>query len=335
MRNVRRSPRAVNRHGRAGTCSCVSAFVLLAISSAVCPVQVAAEESATGPQEPRRKLGEHVFIPREAVNDPFTTSFVGSETSLGYGTAHGPSFDLNGNTINLSDYKLAAYSQVFTGQWGISDWWALRLKVNGLVYSGVNGSAAAGVGLNGVARYGAGTTFSFRPAPTVRLGFLFDASFGPSIGLNILQAIIRSLQAGSVVTPVQSTSNTTLSPALSVAWAIARGLGLLGNVGYTHSSISADAANVGADVLGFSAGLDLDLRELGSIPMGFALSYAAGYSVGDTRFRNYRLAGGIFYTGRTELTLGLEFGFNRAPLGAHDVFVSSLLGLIVLRYNFD
>jgi len=38
--------------------------------------------------------------------------------------------------------------------------------------------------------------------------------------------------------------------------------------------------------------------------MGFALSYAAGYSVGDTRFRNYRLVGGTFYTGRTELTLG-------------------------------
>ena len=67
---------------------------------------VGAEEPASEPL--RRQLGEHVFIPREAVNDPFTTSFVGSETSLGYGTAHGPSFDLNGNTINLSDYKLAS-----------------------------------------------------------------------------------------------------------------------------------------------------------------------------------------------------------------------------------
>lgn len=58
-------------------------------------------------------------------------------------------------------------------------------------------------------------------------------------------------------------------------------------------------------------------------------------SIGDTRFRDYRAAGGIFYTGRTELTLGLELAFNRAPLGTHDVYLSSFLGLIVLRYNFD
>jgi hypothetical protein len=109
----------------------------------------------------------------------------------------------------------------------------------------------------------------------------------------------------------------------------------LANFSYTHNTVSASATSIATDTLAFGGGLDLDLRELGSIPMGFALSYSAGYSVGSERFRQYQLAGGIFYTGRTELTLGLEIGYNRAPLGSHDVFLSSYIGLLVLRYNFN
>jgi hypothetical protein len=44
---------------------------------------------------------------------------------------------------------------------------------------------------------------------------------------------------------------------------------------------------------------------------------------------------GIFYTGRQELTLGLELALRRAPLGTHDVFVKSYYALISLRYSFN
>ena len=294
---------------------------------------VAAEEPA--PEPLRRQLGEHAFIPRLEVFDPFTTTDVASTSGFSYGTAEGPTFNLQGQPVNLADYQIVAYSQSFSGQWGIADWWAVRVLVNGTLYTGANGSALAGIGVNGVVRAGAGTTFSWHVAPTLRLGLLVDVTFGPSIGINILEAIQKSNSEGSVQTPVHSTSSTVITPTLSVAWSFARGWGLLVNGSYTHSTITANEDRVGADQLQIQGAIDLDLKELGSIPMGFGLNVSSAYSVGDQIFRRYVYGLGIFYTGRKELTLGLELALRRAPLGNADVFVKSYYALISLRYSFN
>src|SRR5215469_1932162 len=196
---------------------------------------VGAEEPASEPL--RRQLGEHVFIPRIEVYNPFTTSDIASTSGFGYGTGGGPTFNVQGQPVNLADYQIVAYSQSFSGQWGIADWWALRVLVNGTLYTGANGSALAGIGVNGVVRAGAGTTFSWHVAPTLRLGVLVDVTTGPSIGINILEAIQRSMSEGTVVTPVHSTGSTIISPSLSLAWSFARGWGLLVNATYSHANI--------------------------------------------------------------------------------------------------
>jgi len=91
------------------------------------PSAARADESPDAP--PRRRLAQHLFIPRETVLDPFTTTYVASSTGVSYGYATGPTFNLNGQTINLADYKIVSYSQLFSGQWGIADFWAVRLQV--------------------------------------------------------------------------------------------------------------------------------------------------------------------------------------------------------------
>jgi len=294
---------------------------------------VGAEEPASEPL--RRQLGEHLFIPRIEVYNPFTTSDVASTSGFAYGTAGGPTFNLQGQPVNLADYQIVAYSQSFSGQWGIADWWALRLIVNGTLYTGANGSALAGIGVNGVVRGGAGTTFSWRVAPTFRLGLLVDVTFGPSIGINILQAIQDSISSGNVETPVRTSGSTVITPTLSAAWSFARGWGLLVNGSYSHSTVTANEDSVGVDQLQIQGALDLDLKELGSIPMGFGLNFSGAYSTGEQKFRRYVYGLGIFYTGRKELTLGLELALRRAPLGTHDVFVKSYYALISLRYSFN
>ena len=305
---------------------------LLAVATLLGSFEAAAEEQS----EPvRRQLGEHVFIPRIEVFNPFTTSDLASTTGFAYGTAGGPTFNLQGQPVNLADYQIVAYSQSFTGQWGIADWWALRVLVNGLLYTGANGSALAGIGVNGVVRGGAGTTFSWHVAPTFRLGLLVDVAFGPSIGINILNSIRQSLANNSVQTPVQSTSSTVITPTLSAAWSFARGWGLLLNGTYSHSTVTANEDSVGVDQLQIQGAIDVDLKELGSIPLGIGLNASAAYSVGDQEFRRYVYGVGLFYTGRKELTLGLELTLRRAPLGTHDVFVKSYYALISLRYNFN
>lgn len=294
---------------------------------------VGAEEPA--PEPLRRQLGEHVFIPRLEVSNPFTTSDVASTSGFAYGTGGGPTFNLQGQPVSLADYQIVAYSQSFAGQWGIADWWALRLVVDGTLYTGANGSALAGIGVNGVVRGGAGTTFSWHVAPTLRLGVLLDVTFGPSIGISILEAIQRSTSEGTVQTPVHTSSSTVISPTLSVAWSFARGFGLIVNGRYSHSSVTANEDSVGADQLQIEGALDFDLKELGSIPMGFGVNASSAYSVGDQKFRRYVFGVGIFYTGRKELTLGLELALRRAPLGTQDVFVKSYYALISLRYSFN
>ena len=296
-------------------------------------VMVRGEES--GPEPLRRALGEHAFIPRIEVYNPFTTTDVATTSGFAYGTAGGPTFDLNGQRVNVADYQIVAYSQSFSGQWGVSDWWALRVLVSGTLYSGANGSAVAGIGINGVVRGGAGTTFSWNVLPTLRLGLLVDVTFGPSIGISILEAIRDSIAEGSVQTPVHSSGSTVITPTVSSAWSFARGWGLLVNASFTHNTVTANEDSVGVDQLQFQGAIDLDLKELGSIPMGFGLNFSGAYSTGEQTFRRYIYGLGIFYTGRKELTLGLELALRRAPLGTQDVFVKSYYALISLRYSFN
>ena len=297
------------------------------------PTAGRADDSPDAPS--RQRLGQHLFIPRETVLDPFTTTYVSSSTGLAYGYATGPTFDLNGTPVNLADYKIVTYSQLFSGQWGIADFWAVRLRVLGSLYSGANAPGVAGVGVNGVARGAAGTTLSFQLADNLRLGALVDVTFGPSIGINILDSIRQSIAQGSVQTPVSTTSTTTVTPAVSLAWAIARGFGSLFNVSFVHGNVEVNTASTDVNALILEAAFDMDLRELGSIPLGIAANVSTGYSTDKTKFRRYVYGLGFFYTGRKELTLGLDLSYRRTPLGTRDIFTTSISALISLRYSFD
>ncbi|HZX42605.1 MAG TPA: hypothetical protein VFE93_12270 [Myxococcaceae bacterium] len=287
------------------------------------------------PTPPRRMLGAHLFLPREGVTDPFTASFVASNSSVATGSAKGPTFDLNGNPVNIDNYKILAYSQLFTGQWGIADFWAVRLRILGSIYTGTNTAGVVGVGVNGLVRGSVGTTFGFNIADNLRLGVVVDVAWGPSVAVSILDSIRQSISEGSVQSPVTNSYSTTVTPTLSLAWTIARGWGALFNVGYANGVVEVNQATTDTDMLIFQGAAEVDLRELGSIPLGIAADYSAGYSTGRTRFRRYVAGLGFFYTGRPGLTVGLDLAYRRSPLGSHDVFVSSFSGTFALRFTFN
>ncbi len=326
-------PVRIGEFRREGTMHPIArALVALSLVTAASAGAVVEEIPAT---PPRRSLGAHLFIPREGVTDPFTASFVASSSGVASGSANGPTFDLNGKPLNIEDYKILSYSQLFTGQWGIADFWALRLRMLGSVYTGTNTPAVVGVGVNGLVRGGVGTTFGFQIADNLRLGAAIDVAWGPSVAVSILDSIRQSISAGSVQTPVTSSYSTTVTPTLSLAWAIARGWGALFNVTYANGVVEVNQASTDADMFILQGALDVDLRELGSIPLGIAADYSAGYSTGRERFRRYVAGLGFFYTGRPGLTVGLDLAYRRAPLGTHDVFVTSFSGTFSLRFTFD
>ena len=283
----------------------------------------------------RQSLGPHLYIPRDGVPDPFTASFIASSSGFATGSAKGPTFDLQGKPVNLENYKILAYSQVFAGQWGIADFWAVRLRLLGSIYSGTNTPGLVGVGVNGLVRGSFGTTFGFNLADRLRLGLVVDVVWGPSVAISILDTIRQSVSSGRVDTLVDNSYATTVTPTLSLAWTFARGLGALFNATYANGVVEVNQGSSDADMALFQAAVELDLRELGSIPLGIGAEYSAGYSLGRARFRRYVAGLGFFYTGRRGLTLGLDFEYRRSPLGTQEVFVSSFTGVFSLRYTFD
>ena len=90
-----------------------------------------------------------------------------------------------------------------------------------------------------------------------------------------------------------------------------------------------------ADMALFQGAVQVDLKELGSIPLGIGVDYSAGTASTGRASGGYVAGLGFFYTGRPGLTVGLDVAYRRAPLGTHDVFVSSFSGVFSLRYTFD
>ncbi len=283
----------------------------------------------------RRALGPHLFLPRDGVPDPFTASYIASSSGVATGSAKGPTFDLNGTPVNLEDYKILTYSQLFAGQWGIADFWALRLRLLGSVYSGTNAPGLVGVGVNGLVRGSVGTTLGFQLADRLRLGLVVDVTWGPSVAVSILDTIRQSVSSGSVEALVDNSYSTTVTPTLSLAWTLGRGWGATFNATYANGVVEVNQGSSDADMAVIQAAVEVDLRELGSIPLGIAADYSAGYSLGRARFRRYVAGLGFFYTGRPGLTVGLDLAYRRAPLGSADVFVSSFSGTFTLRYTVD
>ena len=307
-------------------------FIVLALLSVPARAAVVEEVPAT---PPRRSLGPHLFLPRDGVPDPFTASFIASSSGVATGSATGPTFDLQGKPVSLEDYKILTYSQLFAGQWGIADFWALRLRMLGSLYTGTNAPGLVGVGVNGLVRGSVGTTLGFQLADRLRLGLVIDVTWGPSVAVSILGTIRESVSSGAVQALVDNSSSTTVTPTLSLAWTLARGWGAVFNATYANGVVEVNQGTSDADMVLLQAAVDLDLRELGSIPLGIGMDYSAGYSVGRTRFRRYVAGLGLFYTGRPGLTVGLDLAYRRAPLGTDEIFVSSFSGTFTLRYTFD
>jgi hypothetical protein len=284
----------------------------------------------------RRELAGHNFIPSKYSLDPFVSTYVGTETGFGYGTAPGSTFDINGNPITTANYEVGAFAQFLSFQYGFVDWWAVRVQAKIVVYSGLNGSGAAGVGTNAVGNGSLGTTMSFKVGERLRLGGSLDVVFGPSVFFNIVQAVKESIANGEITAPVTSSSSFQIIPAFVGAWAITKSLGFTFSAAYQYASASNGTTSGTLNLFEVNGLFDFDLAALNLVPIGFLGGFQTAFSVDSTKFLQFRYQFGIFYTGVKALNVGLEIVYNRAPVvAATDIFLSSVQGLIVLQYNFN
>jgi len=286
--------------------------------------------------EPRRELAGHNFIPSRFADDPFVSTYVASETGVGHGSAPGRTYDLNGKPLGMSTYEVTAFAQYLDYQHGFLDCWAMRLSLRAIADTGTNATGFAGVGATLTVNPTLGTTVSFKVGDRLRLGGMLKLGFGPAVFLNLVESVVDSIENGEITAPVNSFSQFTVNPTFVGAWAIHQSLGMTFSLGYQHTHASNDNYSTGKDLAQANVTLDFDMKELKWAPIGLVAGVGTQFSLAEPKFLSFRYNFGIFYTAVRPLNVGLEVLFNRAPvIGNTQIFLSSLIGLLEIQYNFN
>jgi hypothetical protein len=280
---------------------------------------------------------------------PFNTTSFGTFMSMGYGSTTGSlSLQLPGNplpppTTFSGTVSYAAIGGILGFEAAFLDHFSARVVLSETLYSGITGTAAAVVGTN--ARLGGdfGFTASLPIGQSVRLAGIFDVSYAPQMGLLLGPAIKSAFDSCSTgirdcrfdFSKLFEQKNVlTIEPGVAASWAPLTSLGVTGNLTYAHSSLSnSNSGAVTSDAMSLGVATDFDFHAISSVPVGLQVSWNSRFPFagGGDGFTDLGL--GFFYTGRKNLSLGLQV-IDRRFRVVPDVDASwtTFIALIGLRY---
>jgi len=291
------------------------ALVLVAVlpTAVMADQEAAAAEPAKAAPSSKRELDGHVFAPSLFVIPPFRETTFQLGLLYGVGNATGPTYDSSGNVTGTQDLSLAALAQTFNYEYRFLEWLSAGVTAVTLAYTGITGASVVSIGAQVGIGLGAEVKLGHRFGP-VETALLLDVSYAPQYGFLIADAILRALR-DHVLDPaaaLETTHSLTLSPTLAAAWAPFPALGLTGNLGYVFKSVRLSGTDIleqSAILIGVEA--DFDFGKISSTPIGLLASYRLSNPVAGDFPRVQDISGGISYTGRPELGLGLEIGSRR------------------------
>jgi hypothetical protein len=295
--------------------------------SAAPPAQA---EAASGPRE----LADHVFTPSELLVEPFTATRFRITTGFGGVRSSSVDVDLSGRELGTKrDYNQGAFLQSFEQQVALLPWLALRANGTATVYSGLTTQSVLVLGSAVQLGVGGGLTAGYTVAPSIRLAVIADVQYSPAEDIDVLNAVTTSIQQREVSSSalLTTTHSTPLRAGLAGAFALAPSLGLTANARYEHTFGDQSALTRQDSFMG-AAALDLDLRRLTPVPLGLLAAYQVivPFNTGRDELWQY-VNGGLFYTGRDQLVLGLEMGLRRFPQRSR-ITSDGLTAQVVCRY---
>ena len=308
------------------------ALVLVAAlpAAAIAQPERPSDVSTPQPMEPRSapEMDGHMFAPSLLVDTPFRTTTFKLGILYGFGHATGPQYDASGNVVGQADYTFAAFAQVFRYEYRFLEWLSAGLSFLTSLYSGIDGPSIVSIGANIGIGLGARVKAGHRFGP-VQTAFIVDASTTPEYGILVAAPILKAIQDHVIdaSSALQSTHSLTVSPLLAASWAPWPALGLTANAGYVFRSLRLSGTNI-ADQNGIVLAVlgDVDFKKISSVPIGLNAGYKLTTPLGSggvTRIDD--ISGGIFYTGRRELGLGLEMGWRsfsiRPPIDSQGVLI--------------
>ena len=286
-----------------------------------------------------RVLNGHVFIPSAIVSGALTTTSFATYLVMAYGKTTGS--EQIGDQLYSGSFDYAGVGAVLGFEFAFLKYFSARLTINEVVYSGINGESALVIGTSLATSFGLGFTASLPIGDSLKVGLLVDAGVGPGLALTIgsgINTIIKSCQQGDCGAGqgnIFGKRNAyTVQPALAMNWAPWRPFGITANVSYAFITQDLNSGNFSGQAIGLGVAFDFDFKAISDVPIGLQAVFSWTAPISGTILEHQSdLGGGIFYTGRPHLALGLQIVARRFKVQPSvDVSWSTYLATIGARY---
>jgi hypothetical protein len=280
---------------------------------------------------PERELNGHYFLTIPGVVSPFVTSHIGSFTTAGVADANDVRIplppDIGGGELNM-DMPFLGLSQSFELQIAALDRLAFRVGADGTALLPRDEDSALLIAAMGGWSAGAGVTAKAFENRWLQVAGSFDYAYGYD-----LQAVPLAMFLDEEIDPANMFLDTTTNRLLFGAQgAVAPHelVGLVLDLGW-ESITDSDDTNDAFFRLG--VGASLNFESLG-VPVGLVGSYVQRFAMDDENATELdrSLAGGIYYTGRRYLDVGVVVTSGLQELDG--IEQTLLTGTTVLRAYF-
>ena len=291
----------------------------------------------------RRTLNGHSFLVSSTVGDPFLGTYV--RTLTGGGRAldmQVPVYNLDGDQIATLSGNIAFFQLGLAYQQQLAKWVAVRLSFTGSARLGTNhvsllaegATAVYGGSFGAVFRLVEKRKFFFSALAETRSNSLYAIS-----PLSFARGIIESGGVDSTTQLLSAGDNWRFVGGLRAGYAFAPWIGVTGLVEYGPAKRFFEDESGDRNTSQFNLGgtASLDLRPGTGVPIGFAGSvmYQSENDRGDDLIGRQAVFGlGVFYTGRQDLSLGVEMGYQRMDQRGVDSKINASQINLVLRYDF-
>ncbi len=322
----------------ATTTRCLSAVAL------VSTLLVLAVASAEGQDVPKaRTFGGHLFQVPGFIDGPFTGTYL--RTTTGAGRALGlelPLYNLEGVPIDTLSGNIAFFVLGLDYQQRLTRWLALRVGFSGAARLGTDYLSLLAEGFSAI--YGGNVGATLRLAETRR----FFLSAGVDARSNKLYSISPLDFAKSIIDSGLTDSSTALLSkgnnwrfvgGLRAAYAFAPWIGVLGvaEVGPATRVFADTTGERKATQFNIGGSLGIDFRPGTGVPVGIVGSFlhqSINDRATDVGGKQQTTGLGVFYTGRQDLSLGLEMTFQRLKQRDAQNSIDVSQARLLLRYDF-
>lgn len=306
--------------------------------------QVTYAQTSTQPAHDfARQVGPHRFVGAVGIPNPFLSGYLRSSTGVAgtLGMKVGfYNFDEPPLLLATKQVDIQYLIQEFEYQHRAGNNVAVRLALSGSGRLGTDTAALFTEGVSVIMGFAAGATVGLSERPGFKLSASLDLSANSLTAISpraFVEDVLTNGLSDSTNSLSADYSNLRVTTGLRAAWGRSPTTGyiLFGDVGIQEPYETQEDTGFWWQAGG---ALSLDMRERWRPDLGFV----AGATFRASALRNEDLGDGgwatnlgIFYTGRPELTTGIQVLYTRLQQSAVDNKFSAIGLNLVLRYDFS